>query len=189
MPQAKLNGANRTISGAWMLRAALFAFLSIVYLLSPKNVRADNCSVDSCATYGVTGTFQDGGNLTGSFVIDETNGTIASSNFVADGTSFSSGLYYVYQFPASIGPDVFNDFSSSASELSIQFGPFSLSALPTSFNLSGTTHIAPSTGAWMYLDSANVVETPEPSSLLLLILGSLTIVIYNIRRGFALRRE
>jgi hypothetical protein len=189
MPHAKLNGAMHTIAGARMIRIALFALFFAVPLLAPKNVRADNCSIDSCATYSVTGTFQDGGNLTGSFVIDETNGTIASSNFVADGTSFSSGLYYLYQFPVSVGPDVFNDFSSGGSELSIQFGPFGLTTLPTSFDLSSTTHIALPTGAWIYLDSASVVETPEPGSLLLLIMGCLTIVIYNFRRGFPLRSD
>lgn len=160
----------------------------MIFLFSPQTAQADNCSVDSCVSYNVTGSFQDGGSLSGTFVLDESNGTIASSNFLADGTSFSSGLYYIYQFPASTGPDVFNAFSAGGSELSIQFGPFSLTGLPNSFSLSGSTHIVPLTGAWTNLNSGLAIAAPEPATWVLVLGGALAIGLLLFRRDYGLHR-
>jgi hypothetical protein len=168
---------------------SVFALLSVGFLCSPLTARADNCSVDSCVSYSVTGSLQDGGSLSGSFVVDESNGTIASSSFLAGGTSFSSGLYYIYQFPAPSGPDVFNAFSTGGSELSIQFGPFSLTGLPNSFSLSGTTHIDPVLGAWVDLNSGVAIATPESASWLFALVGALAIIFSGVRSDYRLGRE
>jgi hypothetical protein len=167
---------------------SVFALLLVGFLCSPQTALADNCSVDSCVSYSVTGSLQDGGSLSGSFLVDESNGTIASSSFLADGTSFSSGLYYIYQFPTPSGPDVFNAFSTGGGELSIQFGPFSLTGLPNSFSLAGTTHIDPVSGAWVDLNSGEAIASPEPASWLLMLVGALAIGFLGVRRDYRLGR-
>ena len=149
MTHVKLDVAKRPVSIA---RALVLVLIAAAVLCAPRTTRADNCSVDKCITYNATGTFTDGGGLSGAFVLDESNGTIASSTFLADGTSYSSGLYYIYQFPAVTGPDVFNAFSTGGTELAVEFGPFTLAAVPQSFGLAGSTHLVSASGAWMYLN-------------------------------------
>jgi len=183
-----LNAAEVTKHYPWISWISVLALLLVGFLCSPQTAQADNCSVDSCVAFSVTGSLQDGGSLSGSFIVDESNGTIASSSFLADGTSFSSGLYYIYQFPAPGGPDVFNAFSTGGSELSIQFGPFSLTGLPNSFSLSGTTHIDPGSGAWVDLNSGVAIATPESASWLLVLVGSLAIGLLGVRSDYRLGR-
>ena len=178
MTQVKLDAARRHTCIA---RAMVLVLIAAAVLLAPRTTRADNCSIDTCVTYNVTGTFTDGGGLSGAFVLDESNGTIASATFLADGTAYSSGLYYIYQFPAVTGPDVFNAFSTGGTELSIQFGPFTLEAAPPSFSLSSGTHVVSASGAWMYLNpGADAVAAPEPASWLLLLMGSVAIGLLNL---------
>ncbi|MGD0180853.1 MAG: PEP-CTERM sorting domain-containing protein [Terriglobales bacterium] len=174
----------------FVARVIAFVLIVAAVVFAPRTTRADNCSVDTCVAYNVTGTFTDGGGLSGAFVVDESNGTIANSTFLADGTSYSSGQYYIYQFPAVTGPDVFNAFSTGGTELTIQFGPFTLSSLPQSFGLSDSTHVVSASGAWMYLNpGAGAVAAPEPASWLLLLMGSLVIGLLNLGRRHSLRCE
>jgi len=182
----KLDVAKRPVSIA---RALVLVLIAAAVLCAPRTTRADNCSVDKCITYNATGTFTDGGGLSGAFVLDESNGTIASSTFLADGTSYSSGLYYIYQFPAVTGPDVFNAFSTGGTELAVEFGPFTLAAVPQSFGLAGSTHLVSASGAWMYLNpGAGAVAAPEPAPWLLLLVGSLAIGLLNLGSRHSLRR-
>ena len=85
MTHVKLDVAKRPVSIA---RALVLVLIAAAVLCAPRTTRADNCSVDKCITYNATGTFTDGGGLSGAFVLDESNGTIASSTFLADGTSY-----------------------------------------------------------------------------------------------------
>lgn len=186
MTHVKLDAAWRHVCIA---RAMVLALIAAAVLFAPRTTRADNCSVDKCVTYNVTGTFTDGGGLSGAFVLDESNGTIASSTFLADGMSYSSGLYYIYQFPAVTGPDVFNAFSAGGTELAMEFGPFTLAAIPQSFSLSGSTHVVSASGAWMYLNpGADAVAAPEPASWLLLLMGSLAVGLFNLGSRRTLHR-
>jgi hypothetical protein len=186
MTQVKFDVAKRQLC---IGRAMVLVLIAAAVLFAPRTTRADNCSIDKCVTYNVTGTFTDGGSLSGAFVLDESNGTIANSTFLADGTSYSSGLYYIYQFPAVTGPDTFNAFSTGGTELSIQFGPFTLAAVPQSFSLSGSTHVVSTSGAWMYLNpGAGAVAAPEPASWLLLLMGSVAIGLLNLGSRRSLRR-
>ncbi len=186
MSHVKINVAKRHVRA---IRVMVFVLLAAVIVLAPGIARADNCSIDKCVTYDVTGTFTDGGSLSGTFVLDESNGTIASSTFLADGTSYSSGQYYIYQFPAVTGPDVFNAFSAAGTELAVEFGPFTLASVPQSFSLSGSSHVVSASGAWMYLDpGAGAVAAPEPASWLLLLTGSLAIGLLHIGGRWNLRR-
>ena len=89
MTHVKLNVAKRPVCVA---RAMVLVLIAAAVLFAPRTTRADNCSIDKCVTYSVAGTFTDGGGLSGTFVLDESNGTVANSAFLADGTSYRSGL-------------------------------------------------------------------------------------------------
>ncbi len=140
---------------------------------------------DTLTTYTVSGTASDGGQLSGSAVLDETSGRFVSSdvnlssygyNLVFSGAPFYSGAagssYFLSAFFGSISGSYLYFYVPGASLVDYAGTPLSGSVqLPTNNTSLRSVSLSPQAAATAL--SPQPEPTPEPSSLVLLGTGIL----------------
>lgn len=144
--------------------------------------------VQASVTFTVTGTYSDGGTLSGTFTTDDALTTVQSTNLtVAGGTGFDSVIFNQASY-ISAGtnklPNSFSLFAGSSVDKSLSL--FFSSAL----TLSGATLTSASSNYQEFVGTRTIVSgtvtnpdaVPEPASWAMMLLGFAGI-------GFAVRRR
>ena len=173
-------------------RVTFLAILAAAAIFLPSAAHAD-----SYIDYTVSGTFDSGGTLSGTFTIDTTSSTISAANLVADGVDFTcpDGLGNGCYLYTTLDGGVSTGFLSGPNASQFLFLEWPNSADPSGFSLT-TPVYGVSIGSYCqgctspgnqdFLASGNAIDTPtstpEPGTWLLLLAGLAGMGFLGLRR-------